>query len=292
MKLIRHLTWQNMKSAKSRTLVTILGIILSAAMFTAVTTMGVSIQSYMIRTEVATNGDYMVRYDYSTNDDLAAIAKEESVTKLGTVGTVGYTSLELTGSGETTREDYIIGAGNEAFFQMIPVNLEEGRLPRNGSELVITRSACDYLQKSGLPCEIGQQVSFPIGTHYDWDNLELPGSGEPFEKTFTIVGISDYFQYFEDYDLHLSSLLTFDDSSEEILWSRMFAKTDPKDAYKLGEKSFGQSKRINQNLLNFYGISQYTNINDMNHAFAAVLCLIIMAGSVSLIYNAFSISVS
>ena len=292
MKLIRHLTWQNMKSAKSRTLVTILGIILSAAMFTAVTTMGVSILSYMIRTEVATNGDYMVRYDYSTGEDLAAIRKEEAVTKLGTVGTVGYTSLKLTEEGDTQEEHYIIGAGNEAFFEMIPTNLEEGRLPQNGSEIVITRNAYYYLQKSGQPCEIGQQVTFPIDTHYDWDNLELPSSGEPFEKTFTIVGISQYFQYFEDYDLHLSSMLTFDDGSEDILWSRMFAKTPPKDAYELGEKWFGQTKRINQNLLNFYGISQYTNINDMIHEFAAVLCLIIMAGSVSLIYNAFSISVS
>ena len=292
MKLIRHLTCQNMKSAKSRTLVTILGIILSAAMFTAVTTMGVSIQSYMIRTEVATNGDYMVRYDYSTGDDLAAIRKEKSVTKLGTVGTLGYTSLELIANGETTREDYIIGAGNADFFQMIPTNLEEGRLPQNGTELVITRNACDYLRKNGLPCEIGQQVTFPIETDYDWDNLDLPGSGKPFEKTFTIVGIAGYFQFFEDYDLHLSSLLTFDDGSEDILWSRMFAKTAPRDAYALGEKWFGQSKRVNQNLLNLYGISQYTNINDMIHGFAAVLCLIIMVGSVSLIYNAFSISVS
>ena len=48
MKLIRRLTWQNMKSCKARTIVTILGIILSAAMFTAVTTMGVSFRAFMM----------------------------------------------------------------------------------------------------------------------------------------------------------------------------------------------------------------------------------------------------
>ncbi len=292
MKLIRHLTWQNMKSTKARTLVTILGIILSAAMFTAVTTMGVSIQSYMIRTEIATNGDYMVRFDYSTNDDLEAIQKEDSVTKLGTIGIIGYSYLEQEDENGKWQEDYIIGAGNKAFFEMIPIHLEEGHLPQNGDQLVITRNAYDYLRKNGQPCEIGEKVTFPIATQYDWDNMELPGSGAPFEKTFTIVGISQVYQYFEDYDLHLSNLLTFDDGSEEILWSRMFAKTAPKDAYALGEKSFGSYKQIHQDLLDLYGISQYANIKDMIRGFAAVLCLIIMVGSVSLIYNAFSISVS
>lgn len=292
MKLIRHLTWQNMKSCKARTLVTLLGIILSAAMFTAVTTMAVSIQSYMIQAEKASNGDYFVRYDYSTAEDLQNIQKEDSITSLGTVGTIGYTALERTDEDGTTQENYIIGAGNEDFFRLVPAHLEQGRLPRDGSELVITLNAYEYLRRNGSPCEVGDRITFPIQTSFDDAEMKLPSLGAPFEKTFTIVGISETFQYFEDYDLHLSSMLTFDDGSEEILWSRLFAKTSPRDAYALAQKDFGGSKRINQNLLNLYGISQYSNINDMIQGFATVLCLIIMVGSVSLIYNAFSISVS
>ncbi len=292
MKLIRHLTWQNMKSSRARTLVTLMGIILSAAMFTAVTTMAVSIQSYMIRAEKAYNGDYFVRYDYSTAEDLRNIQKEDSVLSLGTMGTVGYTTMELTDECGTRQETYIIGAGNADFFKLIPAHLEEGRLPQNGSELVITRNAYHYLKENGLPCEVGSSVTLSVQTSFEDTEMELPSFGAPFDKTFTIVGISDIYQYFEDFDLHLSSMLTFDDGSEEVLWSRLFAKTSPRDAYALGEKDFGPVKRINQNLLNLYGISPYSNINDMIQGFAAVLCLIIMVGSVSLIYNAFSISVS
>ena len=137
MKLIHRLTWKNMKSSRSRTIVTILGIILSAAMFTAVTTMGVSLRDYMMSAETAERGDYFIQYDYGTMEDLHNLRQEEEVKELGTVKTIGYTQLKTDRKDET----FIIGAGDPEFFKMIPAHLTEGRVPENGSEIVITGEA-------------------------------------------------------------------------------------------------------------------------------------------------------
>ena len=288
MKLIHRLTWKNMKSSRSRTIVTILGIILSAAMFTAVTTMGVSLWSYMKSAETAENGDYFIQYDYGTMEDLENLRQEEEVKELGTVKTIGYTQLK------TDRKDatFIVGAGDPDFFRMIPAHLTEGRLPENGSELVITGLAQDLLEEQGKPCKIGGKITLPLAVSSDSGTLQLPTSGEPFEKEFTIVGISEYVQYLGDYSLDLSTLITFDDGSSPGIWGRFFVKTDPKEAFAFSEKRFGTAWHVNQPLLNFYGQTQYYSVNDLIVTFAAILMAIIMVGSVSLIYNAFSISVS
>lgn len=292
MKLIRHLTWQNMKHSKTRTIVTLLGIILSAAMFTAVTTMGVSFRAYMVEGEVAENGDYFLCYNYGTMEDLQKLRQEKAVTKLGTVNTIGYTRFQYEIDNRSVDDTLIIGAGNREFFEMVPIELVEGRPPETGSELVITGAVQEYLRESGQPSEIGAQITLPVAVSYEAENLELPVSGTPYEKTFTIVGVSEYVQYFNDNQLDLSSMLTFDDGSEKGIWGRFFVKSDPKDAYTLADKPYGPSTTVNQDLLDCYGVTKYYSINDLITTFAAILIGIIMAGSVTLIYNAFSISVS
>ena len=57
MKILHHVTWQTLWRNRTRTIVTIIGVILSAAMFTAVTTMGISLLDYMVRREVYSDGD-------------------------------------------------------------------------------------------------------------------------------------------------------------------------------------------------------------------------------------------
>ena len=292
MKLIHHLTWKNMKSSRSRTIVTILGIILSAAMFTAVATMAVSFRAFMMSAEIAERGDYFVQYNYGTMEELEELRREEAVQKIGTIKTIGYAEFQFESDGWTVDDTLIIGAGDPEFFEMIPIHLISGRLPATASEIVITGAAQDYLRAQGKHCEIGQKITLPVTVSCDAGSLELPSSGEPFEKTFTIVGVSKYTQDFDEYTLRMSSMITFDDGSVPGIWGRFFVKTDPREAYHLAEKQYGITRSVNQDLLNYYGQTQYYSVNDLISTFAVILMAIIMAGSVSLIYNAFSISVS
>ncbi|OMK69567.1 hypothetical protein BER44_004041 [Clostridioides difficile] len=51
-----------MKKNRTRTLVTIIGVVLSAAMITAVTTFGVSLMNYMINGAIIKYGDWHVQF--------------------------------------------------------------------------------------------------------------------------------------------------------------------------------------------------------------------------------------
>lgn len=292
MKLIRHLTWQNMKQHRSRTVVTIIGIILSAAMFTAVATMGVSFISFIIEIETANSGDYFVRYDYGDMDALAKLRNDKDASRIGTLNTLGYAAFDFDAECESASETVAIAAGNSDFFEMLPVKLEAGRLPEAGSEIVITRRIQEYMKASGIPCEIGSRLTLPVKTSYPNGDIELPTSGEDFEATYTIVGVSENDQCLDDYNLHISSFLTFDDGRRAGIWGRFFVKTDPRKAYEMAEKEYGLAVSLNSTLLELHGITKYRSINDMITSFAATLMGIIMVGAVSLIYNAFSISVS
>ena len=113
MNVLNKVTWAAMWKNKTRTIVTIIGIILSAAMFTAVTTLGVSLVGYLIECVVYNDGDYFVRYDYSTDEQLAELRQEESVFQLGDLKALGYSTFySVNGRGSET---CVIAAGDDAF---------------------------------------------------------------------------------------------------------------------------------------------------------------------------------
>ena len=61
MNILHHLTWRSMKANRSRTLVTVIGILLSAALFCSVTTLAMSIREYLIELNIYYGGDYYVK---------------------------------------------------------------------------------------------------------------------------------------------------------------------------------------------------------------------------------------
>ena len=60
MNIFGKVTTKTMKQNKVRTIVTIIGIILSTAMFTAVTTFSSSLIDFMYKTDVYNSGDYQL----------------------------------------------------------------------------------------------------------------------------------------------------------------------------------------------------------------------------------------
>ncbi len=302
MNILNKVTWQAMWKNKSRTIATIIGIILSAAMFTAVITMGVSLRSYLIDVAGYNQGGYFIRFDYGTDADIAAIYEEKSVSQVGDLQALGYTTLQ-SDSGSTAT--FVVAAVDDDFFDMNDARLEEGRLPETSSEIVITRNAYHYLQSVGRACEVGDTVTLDVVPQYvpdekdaDYisDNFphDLPDDGTAFSKTYVIVGITELFYRLDDTDLNLDHFLTYaDENVEPALWHRIFVKTSPaKAAYELHDEPYGSVVILNTAMLELYGASKYNNVNQTIYAIGAVLIVIIMIGSVSLIYNAFSISVS
>jgi len=297
MNILRKVTWKGMCKNKTRTVVTIIGIILSAAMFMAVTTLGYSLWDYLVRAEIQNSGDYFLRMDYTSAEHLDALSEDERVSAVGSLGILGYTTFELQVSEDSVSDETCaVAAGDRAFYDMVSIRMEEGRLPQSSNEIVITQNIYHYLKEAGQPCELGQTVELKVVPKYEEyeGELLLPAEGEAFTRTYTIVGISQLFVRLGDMDLDLSHLFTFAEDADAPLWYRVFLKTqNPKDAFSvMGEMPDGLSGATNDPLLGYYGATRYGNYNTVIALICGVLAAIIMVGSVSLIYNAFSISVS
>ncbi len=297
MKIMNRFTWQSMWKNKTRTLVTIAGIIVSAAMFTAVVTLGVSLLHYMIRQEIAYSGDYYVEYDLAAKDDLENLKQEEHVTDIGNLKNLGFITVE---SEHIYPQTYILGAGDDAFYRMISVPLLDGRLPQSSDEILITQHLQKLLENGGVPASIGQSIELQVMPEYtgediksvDWERLE--SEAKAFTKPYKIVGIIEDGRNTYDITFYLDSILTYADGQEEpFAWQHLFVKTDsPKQAHDLSQRFYGQTSSANTALLNLYGATKYSNVNSIIRSLSTVLMLIIMVGSISLIYNAFSISIS
>lgn len=297
MNILNKVTWKAMWKNRTRTIVTIVGIILSAAMFTAVTILGYSMWSYLVDVRLAESGDYFLRYDYATDTDRDEILAQEHIRNASDLQILGYCTIDFqiddTDGGS---EVCAIAAGDDDFFRMVSVKLEEGRLPQNSSEIVITRTVYDYLNKSGVSAELGDHLTLQVAAQCPIElEILIPSQGANFEKAYTIVGISEKHTLLEDLTLGCSHLFTYaDENTEPAIWHRVFIRTLlPATAEKMLKNApSGTTASLNYDLTALYGSTQYGNINVLLWSFCLILIAIIMVGSVSLIYNAFSISVS
>ncbi len=297
MNILSKVTWKSMWKNKTRTIVTIVGIILSAALFTAVTTLGYSFWSYLLRTEIYYSGDYFLQCDYTSREYLDSLSQDDRISKIGSLGVLGYTTAEWQREdGYSWQETFIVASGNQAFYDMVTIHLEEGRLPRTKDEIVITRSFNHILLESGRPGEVGDTVTLEVVPEYGeyGGSIPLPSEGSPFAKTYTIVGISETSTQLDDATLGLDHLFTFADSEDTPIWYRTYLKTAvPMDTDTIFQEiPEGVTATRNDSLLELYGVTRYRNYNAIITSICGVLAAIIMVGSVSLIYNAFSISVS
>ncbi|MBR2002042.1 MAG: ABC transporter permease, partial [Firmicutes bacterium] len=237
MNIMNRLTWKSMWENKTRTIVTVIGIVLSAAMFTAVTTLGFSFWSFLVENEVYNSGDYFLRYDYVTREYLDELEKDDRISRMGELDILGYHIVHLEeDNGRTATNTVAVAAGDDAFFDMVTVILEEGRLPQTSDELVINRNTYHFLQQSGTRCEVGDTVTLEVIPEHNRgipDDVTIPEEGEAFTKAYTVVGIADLFTRLGDHKLSVDHLLTYaDEKVEDALWHRAYVKTFfPLDAY-------------------------------------------------------------
>lgn len=294
MNILHKVTWKAMWKNRTRTIVTIIGVILSAAMFSAVTTAAFSIRDFLVRGYIHAEGDYFVNYDYATDAQTAALAEHESVTQLADFKCLGFTAFEDNYSFLGTHS---VGAVDQTFFDTMPVRLVEGRLPESSREIILPENYVLGAEELGYPCAIGETITIPMRSRVEdpldeipfWDSV----TDSAWEATYTIVGICEE-HWFRSSEASYYSLLTFDDGQQsETLWHRLYAKTaDAAVVLQWSPEEYGGRKFLHNDLMQMYGATGYDNVNDMIQYLAVILMALIMGASISLIHNAFSISVS
>ena len=293
MNILSKVTWKAMWKNKTRTVVTIIGIILSAAMFMAVVTLGMSLQDFLFRGYIYQIGDYYVNFNMATEDQKAAMLADERVSEVADLQGHGFFSVVQEGDTEGSWNAFLLASANETYLENMPVRLISGRLPENSGEIVLSQEISTLLDAAGIPAELGDTLTLDICTDTEYYGSEHPEVElKNYSISYTVVGVVEDISNITG--LWMETALTVTDGGEpDAIWHCLYAKTyDPNDAYDVVSEDYGLHGYTNSDVLMLLGSTRYDNLNTFLAGICAVLIAIIMVGSVSLIYNAFSISVS
>lgn len=289
MNILKKLTQKYLKLNRKRTIVTIIGIILSGAMISAVTTLGVSFQNFLINNEKE-NGAWEVIYKDISKDDLKYIENNTNVKEYM------LTSDLYMAENNYSNEDYIkICAYDDKALEGMGVNLVNGKLPTNNDEIVLSRTFFDG--KDNEP-KIGDSINLEYGSFDDNSNFIKEGS-----KTYKITGIIERPNFEKSGDYFTSGITKLEDSNNISTYNIGVITKSPKnifeesvenaeklDSYK--GQDIEEKIQFNHGLLSYMGVSQDNGFITFLYSICAILLVVISVGAILVIYNAFAISVS
>lgn len=293
MSILNDLTIKNLKLNKKRTIVTIIGIILSTALMVGIGLLFSSFQDYMIRETISYNGKYEAEYGDVSLDKLNSIDKKDF--SYFYQKAIGFSKFD---SANEYKPYLYISSVNKEYFNEL--HLISGRFAENDSELVIsnhinTNGGASYKIGDIITLKYGERVVEGINTlanneYYEEETLNIVG-----EKTYTIVGIVER-SNFEDYSASGYSTFTLDMNDKEGIVNVFVMFNNKKKIIKQSEdlaKKLGYDNAISYNstLLALYGESTYGNIMKSMITMIVIMLSLVSIGCIVVIYNSFAISV-
>ena len=296
MNIFHKVALQSLRGSRTRTLVTILGVALSTALITAVSAFVVSLQNYMIEGAEVRYGDWHIGFTGADSFFEGEQSRGGAAEYVVSFANIGYAVLE---GSENPDKPYlfIAGLGKEAF-KSLPIHLIAGRLPENGNELVVS---AHIEANSGVKINPGDTVTLQVGIRRAGEGMlsqhDIYRAGEETfvtagERSYTVVGICQK-PAFEEYAAPGYTALTLEEAEDGAETRSVFVRL--KNPYRLQSyiKSTGRSDyELNDNVLRFLGLSDDTIFNTLLFSAGGILIVLVMLGSVFLIYNAFHISLN
>lgn len=188
MKLLNKLTLKNLRLNKVRTIVTIVGIMLSAALITVVSGMALSGRQTMIDAQMVYGGNYDVVFDITNNAKIDEIRHNRNVESAYYRERLGY--AEATNADDEYCAYTVLGLSKDAYGNLFKINLEDGKFPTNSSEAVVTRA---FKTQDGKEVKVGDKITLDVGilTNKDGEVFTEDRAGELFPKEFKECNIID-----------------------------------------------------------------------------------------------------
>ncbi|MBC3797688.1 ABC transporter permease [Acetobacterium tundrae] len=297
MNIFNKVTLQSLKKSRTRTIVTIVGVVLSAAMITAVATFGVSLLNYLANGAAQKYGDWHVEFLDVPASFVQERSHDEGVANTTAFENVGYATLD---GGKNPDKPYLFIAGlNDEAFDTLSINLISGRLPENSGEILVSGSVA---ANGGVKFAVGDTLSLAVGSRISGN--ETLGQHDPYtsggetlvpkdERTYTVVGICQR-PGFEESTAPGYTLITKADAQNQAdSFSLFVTLTNPRGVHAYANSTAGNYSYVfNDNVLRFMGLSDDNVFNMFLYAVGGILVAIIMIGSIFLIYNAFNISLN
>lgn len=313
MNILNKLTNNYLKKNKKRTIVTIIGIILSGAMITAVSTLAVSFQGFMIDTEKQVSGSWEVMFNEVKYSDASYIEQNEKFTQTMMVTDEGIAQNHF------SDEPFLrIKAYDETSLKNMGLKLEEGRMPQNDQEILLSKTFFDGKQEEP---KLGDTITLAIGER----RLEgqILNDQNPYQeqeifikqktKQYTICGIMARPSFEKSGSSVVGGITLLNrntltpDSTVQMGAVTKKVKNIYQDTEEIAsnlnlykEVSSGEENEIkkvpdvkyNTNVLAYMGVNRSLGFDEMIYSVCGILIIVIAIGSVLVIYNSFAISVS
>lgn len=300
MNILNKFTIRNLKLNKRRTIVTIIGILLSTALICAVAGMVTSFRETLINHAIVESGNRHITINDVKPEDLTYFKNNEHVKSMYLIDNLGYAKID---GNETTKPYvYIEGFTKEAFLNTT-IKLIKGRLPETSKEIVVPKN---YLGAN--PVKIGDYISFDVGTRVcvgtnDKLNQYNPSGEDQCEEEiintkkmeYKVVGISENLYFIEPFSAPGYTLVTYTDEVKTSIDVSLLFK-NPKYVLEY-ENNLANSNTLNygttknNELLRWLGVSMSDNTIEMITSVAAVVIAIIIVTSIFVIKNSFDISI-
>lgn len=227
MKLLNKLTLKNLRLNKVRTIVTIVGIMLSAALITVVSGMALSGRQTMIDAQMVYGGNYDVALDIIDNSVIETARNNRNVENAFYKERLGYARTK-NADGEIC--DYSVLAMSEnTYGNCFKIDLIKGKFPTNSGEAVVTKA---FKTQDGKDVKIGDKITLDVGVLTDKDGNVLDEEGihnllqkdfnkcsiiDTVKRTYTVTGIIERPKTSELYDpSNFSMIYTVSDEKAPV----------------------------------------------------------------------------
>ncbi|MFR3567642.1 MAG: ABC transporter permease [Paraclostridium sordellii] len=316
MNLYTSLTLRYLKENKKRTIVTIIGIILSTSLICGIGNIFESFMDYQIRETINRKGAFHATFHDIKKEDVDKITKSAGISKSSISDNLGYSKLS------NEKKNLVqVKAFDKEGFEGYQIKLKEGRFPTNSNEIVLSERAMPLIDK-----KVGDSINLNIGKRVDKNQkeIEIPivHDNETIvdgkSKNFKIVGVMNKLD--DDLDNDVVSGITYLDIKEKTKGDKVnvaICANEPSEIYEIApaiSKNLGlkvasnddsddmiynndngvayENLSFNEHLLRLKGASAYANINRSINAAMFVVTTLVVVCTVATIYNAFSISIN
>jgi putative ABC transport system permease protein len=168
MNVLNKLTKKNLLLNKKRTIVTIIGIMLSTALVCAVAGLVTSAQQTFVNLIKNSDGDYHISFSNVPQEQQKYITQNNAVDSYYTTKELGYSEFE---SIQNEDKPYIyVVSMNEKAFEKGAYKLIEGRMAQNENEIVIPQHLID---NGRVKINVGDKITLNVGTRELMDGSKL-----------------------------------------------------------------------------------------------------------------------
>ncbi|MBU3177496.1 ABC transporter permease [Clostridium estertheticum] len=260
----KQLTGKYLKKNKKRTILTIIGIMLSVALISTIGLFFKGMQDAEIQDAINSGGSYHIAFQKTNEKLISKIVNNPKVSRFGF-----YTMSKEINIGNKLNVN-IITATDKAL-ELFPFNAKVGRLPEKQNEIVMEKWVSSHIDK----------------------NAKVGGKIKVNNKEYTLVGIleNNVQNQIEGNGIILSKNNNINKENAGLLVeisSKTNLKTAVNELKQLGEKN---SVKENAYLLQMLGAGDESSGFGGLYIALAIIIGIVLISTIAVIYNSFQISV-